>query len=112
MKHQYDTEEDDDDLKVIVIIERQVGDVIQGRFSISQKIGEGSFGQVYKVVDQKNDGQTMAMKVEVEEEDYSMLEKEIKVLIEMRYSKLNDLEKKQDSLKLNFMARRNDLLIV
>lgn len=27
----------------------------------------------------------MAMKVEIEEEDYSMLEKEIKVLIEMRY---------------------------
>jgi casein kinase I family protein HRR25 len=27
----------------------------------------------------------MAMKVEIEEDDHSMLEKEIKVLIEMRY---------------------------
>ncbi|CAD8211376.1 unnamed protein product [Paramecium octaurelia] len=76
MKHHYESDEDDEELKV--------GDIIQGRFSISQKIGEGSFGQVYKVIDQKSGDQVMAMKVEVEEEDYSMLEKEIKVLIEMR----------------------------
>jgi casein kinase I homolog HRR25 len=31
----------------------QIGDLIQERFQLQDLIGEGSFGQVYKVLDQK-----------------------------------------------------------
>lgn len=41
----------------------------------------------------------MAMKVEIEEDDYSMLEKEIKVLIEMRY--LYNLPQKENRIPTN-----------
>ncbi|KAM3137169.1 hypothetical protein pb186bvf_010715 [Paramecium bursaria] len=60
------------------------GDIIQGRFLINQLIGEGSFGQVYKVTDNKNENQVLAMKVEEDSDETSMLEREIKVLIDLR----------------------------
>ena len=47
-------------------------------------IGEGSFGQVFKIVDQKNNGQLFAMKIEADGEDSGLLEREIKVLMELR----------------------------
>jgi casein kinase I family protein HRR25 len=47
-------------------------------------IGEGSFGQVFKVVDQKNNSQVLAMKVEDEADDTGLLEREIKIMIELR----------------------------
>lgn len=60
------------------------GDILQERFLIVELIGEGSFGQVFKTYDQKNNNQVLAIKVEEEEEESSMLEREIKVLIELR----------------------------
>ncbi|CAD8149748.1 unnamed protein product [Paramecium pentaurelia] len=62
----------------------KVGDNIQNRFLISQKIGEGSFGSVFKVLDRKNNNAQWAMKVEEDEDENSLLEREIKVLIELR----------------------------
>lgn len=47
-------------------------------------IGEGSFGKVFKVLDQKANNSIMAIKVEDDAEETSMLEREIKVMIEMR----------------------------
>ncbi|CAK75979.1 unnamed protein product (macronuclear) [Paramecium tetraurelia] len=73
----YESEEDVQPLKV--------GDIIQNRFLISQQIGEGSFGSVFKVLDRNNNNATWAMKVEIDEDDEnSLLEREIKVLIELR----------------------------
>lgn len=66
----------------------QTGDIIQGRFLIEDLIGEGSFGQVYKVIDQKQNDQILAMKMEEYSQNTSMLEREIKVLIQMRCEKL------------------------
>ncbi|CAD8101575.1 unnamed protein product [Paramecium sonneborni] len=61
-----------------------IGDIIQGRFEIHSKIGCGSFGQVYKVIDQKYGNTPYAMKVEFGSQECNLLEKEIKVLIDLR----------------------------
>ncbi|CAK95079.1 unnamed protein product (macronuclear) [Paramecium tetraurelia] len=61
-----------------------IGDIIQGRFEIHSKIGYGSFGQVYKVIDQKYGNTPYAMKVEFTNQECNLLEKEIKVLIDLR----------------------------
>ncbi|CAD8067160.1 unnamed protein product [Paramecium sonneborni] len=75
-KKYYESDEDIQPLKI--------GDMIQNRFLISQKIGEGSFGSIFKVLDKNNNNAIWAMKVESEDDENSLLEKEIKVLIELR----------------------------
>lgn len=66
-------------------LKRQVGDTIQSRFYVSELLGEGSFGQVFKVLDRKKNSEALAMKVEYESEDEeSMLAREIKIIKELQ----------------------------
>ncbi|CAD8064004.1 unnamed protein product [Paramecium sonneborni] len=62
----------------------KVGDLVQNRFFISQKIGEGSFGSVFKVNDQNNNNAALAIKIQSKDDETNLLEREIKVLIELR----------------------------
>ena len=61
------------------------GDLIQQRFKIIELLGEGSFGQVYKIHDTKNNNEILAVKVEEVDEEESMLEREIKLMIQLKY---------------------------
>ncbi|CAK65798.1 unnamed protein product (macronuclear) [Paramecium tetraurelia] len=65
----------------------KVGDLVQNRFLISHKIGQGSFGSVFKVNDQNNNNVTFAIKIQSEDDEKNLLEREIKVLIELRKQK-------------------------
>ncbi|CAD8202774.1 unnamed protein product [Paramecium pentaurelia] len=61
------------------------GDLIQGRFRIGDLLGEGSFGSVFRIYDTKNNNEVLAIKVEQElEEEESMLEREIKIMMELK----------------------------
>ncbi|KAM3135211.1 hypothetical protein pb186bvf_012676 [Paramecium bursaria] len=79
----------------------EIGEIIQDRFKVTELIGEGSFGQVYKVVDTKNNNDVFALKVEVEqEEEECMLEREIKILIQ--------LKKKQGFPQIKFYGQESN----
>ncbi|CAK67907.1 unnamed protein product (macronuclear) [Paramecium tetraurelia] len=63
----------------------KAGDIIQGRFRIGELLGEGSFGSVFRIYDIQNSNEVFAIKVEQElEEEESMLEREIKIMMELK----------------------------
>ncbi|CAD8114736.1 unnamed protein product [Paramecium primaurelia] len=63
----------------------KAGDIIQGRFRIGDLLGEGSFGSVFRIYDTQNNNEVFAIKVEQElEEEESMLEREIKIMMELK----------------------------
>ena len=39
-----------------------IGDTIKGRYQLESKIGQGSYGTVYKVIDKNNNNQYFALK--------------------------------------------------
>lgn len=60
--------------------------MISDRFKVGELLGEGSFGSVYKVYDTSHKNETLAMKLEydTDEEEDTMLDREIKMLMDLR----------------------------
>ncbi|KAH7728971.1 Protein kinase domain containing protein [Aphelenchoides avenae] len=87
------------------LIQLEVGRVVENKWKVEKKLGEGAFGAVYKV---SKDGQLYALKVEGVNEQLQMLKMEVFVLTELSRLKLDrhfcQIEDKGQHANFNYVV--------